>query len=259
MKRKLKKKKFLKNELLFSSLLVLIILGIVSYLFVFSEFFQIKKIIIRNEKERFQDKIQGLIEGKIEKKLLFFKTKSIFLLNFNEIKDVLLKEIPQIEKVDLKRKFPSDLEVKIKKRTPVAIFIFSFQGREKYFSLDKEGIVFNSFSKKRDKMLKIKNHNLSLKVKLGDKVIEEETLGQILVLKNQIKKNFKISLTEGILVSEQRLNFKTREGWEIYFNLKNDINLALIKLDLILKKIISPEERKNLQYIDLRYSRAYYK
>jgi hypothetical protein len=52
------------------------------------------------------------------------------------------------------------------------------------------------------------------------------------------------------------------EGWQIYFSLDpdSDINTQLVKLNLLLSGEIPLENRKNLEYIDLRFKdRAFYK
>jgi hypothetical protein len=59
-----------------------------------------------------------------------------------------------------------------------------------------------------------------------------------------------------------RLDIKTNENWQIYFDLNSmsDTDLKIAKLNLLLNGEITPEIRKNLQYIDLRFKdRAYYK
>ena len=65
--------------------------------------------------------------------------------------------------------------------------------------------------------------------------------------------------TGAVIVSEERLNVKTSEGWEIYFNTADDLDWQVQELALVLEKQITPEKRRNLEYIDLRFSRVYYK
>jgi len=62
-----------------------------------------------------------------------------------------------------------------------------------------------------------------------------------------------LKILEVSIISEERLNAKTSEGWEIYFNLEGDINWQLTKLGAVLEKEIPPEKRENLEYIDLRF------
>ncbi len=84
-------------------------------------------------------------------------------------------------------------------------------------------------------------------------------MSQILKIKNVLEKEMGINTEKFTLKNPERLNVKTTEGWEIYFDLSGDIDLALTKLHLLLEKEISPEARKDLQYIDLRFTKVYYK
>jgi len=81
----------------------------------------------------------------------------------------------------------------------------------------------------------------------------------ILQIQGNLKDNFQINVKEAAISLPERLNIKTSENWQIYFNLESDINLQITKLNLPLKEEISPEKRENLEYIDVRFSRAYYK
>ena len=56
-----------------------------------------------------------------------------------------------------------------------------------------------------------------------------------------------------------RLNIETSENWEIYFNLDSETDLQIAKMNLLLKDEIPVSVRKTLQYINLRFNRAYYK
>ena len=58
-------------------------------------------------------------------------------------------------------------------------------------------------------------------------------------------------------VSEQRLNVKTVSGWEVYFNLKGDIDWQITELKTILENKIPPKNWRNLDYIDLRFDRVF--
>jgi len=66
--------------------------------------------------------------------------------------------------------------------------------------------------------------------------------------------------TEKFTLSAGKITVRMKEGWEAYFQRDTqDIPLELLKLNLILKKELPPEKRKNLQYIELRFSKSYYK
>lgn len=266
----------LKNQLLGLAVLSLTILAGFFYLLCFNSLFQIKEIKIFdqltfadnetiNSEKKFSQEIQDLIAEKIEKKILLFSTKTIFFINKDEIEKAILQKFPQIESIDLKRKFPDCLMVKIKERKAIARGCLdglninqNFEERNCYL-IDKNGIVF----KKNLIFTNAPNNGATIifpekNISLGQKLINEENLVNVLKIQKKIKEDLKIELKE-FVISESKLTIKTQEGWEMYFDLKSDLDLAMSKLVLIFKKTISTEQRKNLQYIDLRYSKIYYK
>jgi len=257
----------LKNRFFWLGILIIIFLFSIFYFLFFSEFFQLEKVIISgNEKVPVED-IRKLIESTIKKKILVFQTKSIFLTSKNQIQEIVFRNFPQIAKVDFKKQLPQTLVIKIEERKPVAIV----SSEKNDFLIDKEGIIFEEILGDNLQLIKIKGPNLEKEIKLGEKVVEKELLSQILEVKSQIENALKIPIvdeagassspfantntrvTEVLIVSEERLNFKTFEGWEIYFNPQKDSNWQLTKLKVDLENLIPFERRKNLEYIELRF------
>ncbi|MBZ1345371.1 MAG: FtsQ-type POTRA domain-containing protein [Candidatus Nealsonbacteria bacterium] len=251
-----KKRKLIYGQRFFwPTLLVLIISGGFFYLLFSSPIFQIKKIEITGNQKISTGEIQNLIQTQIKKRMLFFDTKSIFLARLNKIDEVILKEFPQIAETNSKRRFPDTLKIGIKERKPLAIFSDS----ENYFLIDRQGIIFEQVGSDYQG-LKIKNLILIESPKLGQRAVEKEKLKQIFEIESKLKDELKILISEASIVSEKRLNIKTLEGWQIYFNPTKDIKNQLFNLILTLREKIPPEGWKNLEYIDLRFEgRVYYK
>lgn len=248
-----KRKSIFSSRFFWFGILILILIGGLFYLAIFSSIFQIREIKISGNQKVSSEILENLIREKISQRVLFFSSQSIFLTHFNKINKTILEKFPQIAKVNLKRKFFDKLIVEIKERKLVAIFSHN----ENLFSLDREGVIFEQIEEPESKLLKVKNLTLKKNPKLGEKVIKEEILGQILEINSKLNENLKIEPVEISIVSEERINVKTSEGWEIYFNLKGDLNWQLTKLSLILKERVPPEKRKNLEYIDLRFEKVY--
>ena len=250
-----KKKSIFKNRFFWLVILALIFLGGIFYLIFLSSFFQVQEIEISgNEKVSSKD-ILATVQEKLNQKLIFFSTKSIFLVNLNQIKKDILKNFPQIAEIDLKRKFPEILELKIEERKPIAIFNFE----ESYFFIDKKGVIFEEVSAPLENFFltgftlpEIKSSFLTEKPKLGEKVVEEELLSKILKISSEFK-NLKVKIVEVKIVSDERINLKTSEGWEIYFDPKKDLIWQLTKLKVDLENLIPFERRKDLEYIELRF------
>lgn len=242
-----KKKSIVKNRFFWPALLFLFFIGTIFYFLFFSTFFQFKKIIISgNEKISNQD-IETEIIKKLEKKILFLSSKSIFLVNLNQIKDEILNNFPLIAKIEILRVFPDTLNVNIGERLAIA----NFYQEDNFFLLDEEGVIFEK--KFNENLLKIMDkQNVESPFTLGDKVIEKDYLDKIFKIQKNLSEDPKIEIKE-FIVFHERLNVKTIENWEIYFDQKGNLNWQLTKLNLVLKEKIPSEKRKDLEYIELRF------
>jgi len=229
---------------------------VVFYLICFSPFFQIKKIEISENQKISSDNLKYLIENKLTKKILFFDSKSLFLADLKEIEESILKKYPEIEKVNFFKKIPDKLQVLIRERKPAAVF----EKDGNYFLIDESGIAFEKIQEKPNFLL-MKKSDFNQEIKLGEGIIKKEEMSQILKVEPEFKnKNLEFKADFAELVNEQRLNVKTSEGFDVYFDILGDISQQVLNLSVILKEKISPQEKRNLEYIDLRFgNQIYYK
>ncbi|OGZ18561.1 MAG: hypothetical protein A2175_01045 [Candidatus Nealsonbacteria bacterium RBG_13_42_11] len=243
-----RKKTLLKNRFFRLFVLLAIATGTFLYFLFFSPVFTIKNMqVIGNEQISEQD-IVAAIKGE----MTTFRGDNIFLFAPAEIKRAFLGTFPQVADINLQRDFPDGLKISIKERKPVAIFC-----QDKIcFDLDKEGTLFESGATSSDSLPEIESQIFNKEVKSGTVVLSEDVLSQILNINERLK-NFGVPAEEFSVVSEQRLNSKTSEGWEIYFNLKGDTEWQLTELSALLKAKIPSQKRKNLEYVDLRFDKVF--
>jgi cell division protein FtsQ len=241
-----KKKSILKSRFFWRIILGLVFTGVSFYFFFLSPVFRIKETNISGS-PAFYGEIQKLIDG-----------RNIFLVNLEAAKKGISEKFPQIAKLNLKRKFPGSIIVQVEERKPAAVFS---QGDNLFF-LDKEGVIFapirNDISNGvgESSLIKIQKINEAgprPDLRLGEKVLENNFIYLILDIESKLRDDFKIAVKEALIVSGERLNVKTNEGWEIYFDPQKDINWQTTKLKAVLDQEIPAEKRKNLQYIDLRF------
>lgn len=206
-------------------------------------------------------KVRSIAREFMGQNFLFASTRSIFLVPRKKIQKALLEKFIQISEVKTKRKLPDKVIVEIKERKPVAILCNGEdQKPRECFFVDREGVLFEKISfQKRGDYLLIENKNAKPGLALGEKGIFEDTLRQFLTLKNYFQKELKVGLRAVFPESEEKLIAKTDEGWQAYFNLKNELKKQLRNLKLFLEKEILPK-REKLEYIDLRFgNKLYYK
>lgn len=229
----------------------LIFAGEIFYVIYFFSFFQITEIKISgNEKVRSED-LTNIIWRETERKILFFPTRSIFLVNSGRIKEEILDRFPQIGETELKRKFPDELDLKAEEREGIG----NFCQDDECFLLDRNGIIFENATLTSDLLTigKAGEGGPPPQLNLGEKVLEEVIISSILEIEAKLKEDLKIPLESVSVVSEERINVKTLMGWEVYFDPQKDLSWQLTKLKAVLEKEIPAEKRKNLEYIELRF------
>lgn len=224
-----------KKKLFWLGLFFFIILSGLTYFFIFSSVFQIKNIAVLGTEKTPAQEIRIMISDNV---------KNIFLADLKKIDIMLLERYPQIANVSIKRDIPDALLVQIEERKPVAVF----SKNEEYFFIDKEAIIF-------EKILEIPSKMLIIKSQEGP--VGKERLNQILKINSILRNDLKIPIQGIRIVSEKKVDVETSEGWNIYFNLKKDLNWQLEKFGILMKEKISLENRENLEYIDLRFENIY--
>lgn len=248
-------KLILGNKFFWLGTLILSVLGGLTYLFFFSAVFQIKKVEVLGAGKTPQAEINRIVSE---------KTRNIFLADLSGISQSLKKSYPQIDQIKIKREFPDKITVNIEERNPAAVFcqpslssgfkIFGQKEEKICYYIDKSGMAFEkiseNLSEKNSPVIQVKN---TLYIELGQKVIAEDYLSSILDIKSKLK----IAVSEIYPISPLRINIKTIDGWYIYFNPREDIQWQIEEADIVLKEKIPPEERKNLEYIDLRFEKVY--
>jgi cell division protein FtsQ len=218
----------------------------------FSDFFKIRNIEISGLKKLEKEEVEKVIRENLEKKIFIFRRDNIFLVNLNQIKSETFQKFPQVDKIEFRRKIPDKLLINIKEKREVALF---FQN-EKNFLLDENGIIFEEATPEVQ-LLKIESFINRGELVLGEKVIEKETLTKILEIEKKLK-DLNISLEKVLIVSEDNLDFKTKEGWEIFIDPQKDIDWQITKLKIALENAIPKERISDLEYIDLRFGNFAY-
>ena len=255
-----KKKPIYHYRIFWLIIFFLIFFSVLFYFLFFSGFFEIKEINISgldqqqpiNNQEIKKEDFEFLFEEKIESKAWFFNHKNIFLINLNNVKQEVLNNFPQLVEIKISRKFPNNLDVLMREREELAIFCFFIEEeKEDCFVLDKEGVIFKE-EKNSEDLIKVTDKRKTKLPVLGEKIIDEDELVQILEINLELKNNLNLSVKE-IVISLEKLIIKIEENWEIYFNLKGDVGWQLIKLRVLLEEKISEEKRKDLEYIELRF------
>ncbi len=244
----------LKSRAFVKVFLIFIFIGIGVYFFIFSQYFQIKHIVIAGQERVAEQDIKNIVEEGLERKILFFPSKSILLFDCERIRKNILDAFPQAAEVEISRKLPDAINVVITERQRRAVWCWEGQC---YF-LDNNGIIFEQVFDSAPDALKIKSPPLFGEPKTGQMVVGKETLSKAFEIEAELR-SLEIPIEIIDIVSEQRANAKSKEGWEIYFNIRGDKDIAwqATELKVVLKEKIPLECRRDLKYIDLRFDKIF--
>ncbi len=242
-----------------SLLFILIIAAVFAYDFLFATFFQIKQIDVSGNKNVSSSDITKIVTESIYRRIASVSTKSIFLFRQGETKRTLLAAFPKLASVSLRRELPDKISILVSEREPRALWCETVQdNKDRCMILDGEGIAFESADASSDAGLLLRRSGEGPQAQIGKEVLSKEKLSQILTLRDEFKtRGFEIK--EALLLGDARIDFKTAEGWELYFSYPVDIPWQTTRLKLILEKQIPAEKRQKLEYIDLRFGKVYYK
>ena len=245
-----KKISIIKSKFFWFVVFFFIVLGSIFYFFFLSSVFEIKEIKISGNRKISTQEIRDIIEEKINKKKFLFISKNFFLTDFDDAKQI-IEEFPAAGGVILKRKFPNKVIIDIEERTPVGIWC---QSDDNCYYIDKEGVIFEKTKYKRELVI-----NSEKEIIFGQKIIKEESLKDILEIHNELK-DIELDVQDFNILDQGEKLVADIDKWEIYFNLLENVSDQLFNLKLLLKEKIPPEQRENLEYIDLRFgSRIFYR
>lgn len=238
--------------------------GLFSFLFLF-DFFAVREINIEQKSFVKNEEIQTVINNYLgEEKWLVKKWQNIFLVKSGAIRKLLAQNFPVLRDVKVNKKYFHGLIISANLREPIGIWCF--KKTDTCFYYDYEGVAFEKAADSAGSLSWIIEDQTSPNLttsdveKLGDRVAEPDRLAWLEELRRGAD-DLRLGITKIIIPEELfRINAKTTEGWTIYFSTKDDLSTQLKTLRLFLANKISPEQRNQLQYIDLSIlNRVYYK
>lgn len=282
-KTKAMKKSILKNKLVWDVVLGVIFVFSLSYLVFFSRVFEIRSvdIVAPGGLGHLVLQIKNSARQELNKPFLWaLNKKSFFSASAKAINKRVLNEYPEVDAMIIKRVFPHGLFIELYDREEAAVWCYN---EANCFFIDKKGVIFKSTTiitaTSTDKGsstdgLAVTDTELALifsqmgslempedmiEDELLKEVISEEKLAQIFTVQKIFEKDISTPLSHFLTDGEEMLHAVTKQGWKVYFILGGDIEMAITRLKLLFEKELTSQKIKDLQYIDLRFSKVYYK
>lgn len=269
-KKAIKRRKFIQSRVFFDIILAVLLALLLIYLLFFSKVFKIQNIQIVSFIEVPKESILQIVEKEMQAKVLFFVQKdSFFLVNSKELERKISSQFPLVSKVEVRKGLSNSLFIEAKPRIAQTIWCFAspnppraeeagFNNAENCFVADQQRILFSQMTSEtpKDNLIFVNSEN-QLKPIFSEAC--SESLIERIIETNKVLNSFGLFNSTFTEKSNGFLYVKTTDGWEIFFNPKQDLASDMLKLKILLGKEIPQEKIKTLEYIDLRFSKAYYK
>lgn len=244
-----------KKILVFAICLVIIGLG---WLFFFSNIFKINKISVAGAQKVSSGEIEGLArEQAKEKRFLFGRQTNLFLFKKNKLIKT-LKERYMFDNLEVEKKMPGALLINVREKS----YAFIWREDDKYYYCDIDGYIMdeiNPLEIKGKKYPLIENQGQG-KLRDIEVDVDKKYIDYIMGLFNDLGGNAQYPIEKFILDNEiDTVKLQIAAGPQIFFNINEDRNKQIEKLNIIKKEKLKDDFNKK-SYIDLRYGdRVYYR
>ncbi len=238
--------------------------GAVFYVIFLSPLVSIAKIEIFGTENCDSRDIQSEVEAKINgKNLNLFPRNNFILAGEREIEENILDRFNLVESAEVEKNFPDKLVVKIKERQTGLVLC----GAGECFVLDDQGRAFapanfETNELKENELIRLSDDS-GKSFKIEEAVLDPEYLKYILEAGKKIQDQAGVLLEKEAhtpQIASGDIRMKSEEGWLIYLDREVPAEKEAEALRLVLENKIGKEERKNLEYVDLRAeNKVYYK
>jgi len=243
---------------------LLIFVGSVGYVLLFSSFLEIRKVKLVGISELNYGDVYGKIDELLAKKdFNFVSRKNFILFPSGKIKSELENTFRKISEVKIEKIFPDSVVVEIVERK--ALLMWCSAGP--CYIVDENGYAYTGADFESDE---IKQNNLlsvidnsGKSVAIGEKVLDDDYIEFVISLKDKLENDTGINVnneygTQSKIAEEVRV--KTEEGWEIFFSTTLPMEGSIQTLKTFLEKEMADKDKSKLEYVDLRAeNKVYYK
>ena len=235
-----KKKSILKNRFFFYLISIIFLILFFYYFFIFSNVFQVRTIQVKGEQFNSKEDIISIVEPFLEKRIIF-KTESIFLINTNHIKNNLIERFPSINHIKVSKILPRRILINITERIPK--IVIRYQGKD--YLIDEQGLIFKKREKEYDLPLIISQETFNI----NDIVLSISLVKKITEIDKYLEPEY-FDFEEKDIVANIG---NTRFIFDVQKSIDQQIDDLLLLLERYELKI------ENLEYVDLRFDKIFYR
>ncbi len=247
-------------RLLFFIGLVIVIIGILLYLFFFSGLLEIKKVSVNGLDKIDGDEFNSQLNKRFDSKLLglFEYQKNVVFFDGDDFRAEILSVFPEIKEITVHKEPPHTLSIDVEEKETAGIWCFKNDldpliSDCKYF--DKKGNIWGEAAMSSGFLVLNVDDRRRLEVQKTD----FELLADIVQISERLKE-MNIFVRKFIIPDDYFGDFEalTADNYKLLFSTDSDIEEQLDVLEIFL--IDKKRDNLKFQYIDLRINgRVYYK
>ena len=235
-------------------LVVLVFVGVVTYVAVVSPLMRIEQVTIVGGDESTQQQLQMLVDEKMnERRWRLLVIKSFFLFPEKQIRAVVQQQYPHIQSIAFEKRFPQSVKITITTRDEAVIVCSGGP----CFVLDEAGRVIANEDALNDSWRRIRLIDTSAApVDVSEIVLNPGFIVFLEQLEATLKGKIGITV-QGDYTTPSRFSgtvtVMTNEGWQLrldsHISLENTVNVLQA---FFIKQIKDPQDRARLEYVDTR-------
>ena len=243
---------------------MLLFFATAGYTLFYSSFLDITKVEISGLEKLSDGQLRGDVETALSGKYPNgISRRNFIFLDKNALGAGLADKYKRIETISVEKEFPDTLKIAIKERKLLLILCSGdhcYTLNEKWLAYPAEN--FSSEVLKKENIITLKDLGGAAVVE-DTQPLEDDFVQFILDVRNALPKETGVNLTMEYETPNRMsgdLKVETTEGWKIYLSKDMGLENEIFMLKAILDKKINGDQRKDLEYIDLRINdKAFYK
>lgn len=228
------------------------------WLFFRTEVFTVQAVTVVDAREHTREAVQAIIERTVERLPL---NRNIFFVPIQTIEIEIVSALPQVRTVYITRKLPGTIKVIVQEKTPELLLLSG----GKYYFVDQAGVPYEEARLEtlpEVVLPTVKNNDRSATVTLGAAAVDTSFVAFLKEVQKELPKRTGSQVAEVRIPSlaAREVHFTLDNNWQVRFDVTRSAAQQLNILQRLLTTTISEEEKKTLEYIDLRIpNRVYYK
>ena len=244
------------------NILFIAFLVVLNYILFFSHVLEITDVKIVGNEVIGTEEIEKTFDEYAQKKILNILPRNNFLLiSEHSVRNLLLENFKRIKSVEVVKKFPQSVEIKIQERKALLIWC---SGQDCFF-IDEDGdayakVDFSLPEIAQNDLIKIDDLSASA-VNVGESITNPSYEQYVLDMKKALE-NIGFDPTSYHTPSRvaDEINVRTQQGPEFYFSTQFPLDSAMRAFSVVLEKEIPEDQHDNVAYFDLRSeNKVFYK